>query len=454
MPSDWQNAQFRNALGWCFPDRQIGEVEYFVWTNGIRDDLKTCMRILSLAPYFYPEEIASSSMSRNLDEVYTNEKIERVVCCPTPCRGISEEVRQEYKNRKEDIYYDGLLHAYRFALYKEGRSTISRAVRYGIMSIYMLLWAFFSKKAKDCDLIFVGSTPPTQGLLAALVKKVKKIPFVYNLQDIFPDSLVGTGLAKKGSVVWKIGRLIENFTYRHADKIIVISEDFKKNIMAKGVPEGKIEVIYNWVDEDAVVDVPRYDNILFKRYNLDPSKFYITYNGNIGLTQNMDMLLEVAKELEANEDIQFVLVGNGAYLEQVIQIVKDRNISNVHLLPFQPYEDISHVFSLGDVSLVISKPGVGANSVPSKTWSIMSASRPILASFDENELKGIIEENNCGVFTKAGDKAAFTAAILKLYKNRELCKEQGKNGRKFILENLTKAVGTAKYVNVIKSFEK
>ena len=110
---------------------------------------------------------------------------------------------------------------------------------------------------------------------------------------------------KKGGLLWKIGRIIENFTYRNSDKIIVISQDFKKNIMAKGVPEDKIVVIYNWVDQNAVVDIPRSENILFDRYGLDRSKFYITYNGNIGLTQNMDMLLEVAKALEANEEIQF-----------------------------------------------------------------------------------------------------------------------------------------------------
>jgi glycosyltransferase involved in cell wall biosynthesis len=112
------------------------------------------------------------------------------------------------------------------------------------------------------------------------------------------------------------------------------------------------------------------------------------------------------------------------------------------------------VFSLGDVSLVISKPGVGANSVPSKTWSVMSASRPVLANFDENELKTIIENNHCGIFTKAGDKVAFTDAILKLYKDREMCKEMGKNGRQFVMANLTKEIGTQKYVDVIKSFDK
>jgi glycosyltransferase involved in cell wall biosynthesis len=97
---------------------------------------------------------------------------------------------------------------------------------------------------------------------------------------------------------------------------------------------------------------------------------------------------------------------------------------------------------------------VGENSVPSKTWSILSASRPVLVNFDENELKDIVDKHQCGIFTKAGDKDAFKEAILKLYQNRELCREFGDNGRQFILSNLTKRVGTQKYVDVIKSFEK
>lgn len=409
------------------------------------------MRILQLAGYFFPEKAASIYLEENRYEAFSNAGFKTIVYAARPQRGLTEEEYQEYKHKKLEMMYNGGVEVHRFAMYREGKNAILRALRYFLISAVQFwkgIWA------KDIDLIYVASTPPTQGALAALVKKFKRVPFVYNLQDIFPDSLAGTGLAKKDGTLWKIGRAIENFTYRNADKIIVISQDFKKNIMAKGVPEDKIVVVYNWVDQNAVKDIPRSENKLFAMYDLDPSKFYITYNGNIGLTQNMDMLLEVAKSLEANDNIRFVLVGNGAYLEQVKHIVKEREIDNVYLLPFQPYEDISHVFSLGDVSLVISKPGVGENSVPSKTWSIMSASRPVLANFDENELKTIIEDNNCGIFTKAGDKVAFTDAILKLYYDRELCKEYGRNGRRFVMDNLTRDAGTKKYVNVIKSFEK
>ena len=410
--------------------------------------------LLILSSYYHPEQISNSYLIDNLISTILNENINIYVYTPVPTRGVNNETRKNYIKKKRETLADGRLIINRFPLFAERKSAIIRALRYCILCCKQLFIGVFAKDAHKCNIMFVASTPPIQGAMAAMVKKVRHIPFVYNLQDIFPDSLVGTGLAKKDGLLWKIGRVIENFTYRNADKIIVISEDFKKNIMAKGVPEDKIVVVYNWVDEEAVIDVPRSENKLFDKYNLDRDKFYITYNGNIGLTQNMDMLLDVAKSLEENKDIQFVLVGNGAYLDSVKQIIKDRNIGNVNLLPFQPYEDISHVFSLGDVSLVISKPGVGANSVPSKTWSIMSASRPVLANFDENELKDIIENNRCGIFTKAGDKQAFIDAILKLYNNRELCKVYGQNGRDFVMKNLTKEVGTKKYVDVIKSVVK
>lgn len=412
------------------------------------------MRILQLRAYFPPEHAASSYLSENLIEEFISQGMDLLVYVPTPSRGISSEIRAEYckKEHRVEVMYDGHMTVHRFSMYAEGKNPIMRAFRYVLCWIKQL---YYGLKARNIDCIYLASTPPIQGLLGAYLKKFKKVPFIYNLQDIFPDSLVGTSLAKRGALLWKIGRVIENFTYKHADKIIVISEDFKRNIMAKGVPEDKIVVVYNWVDQNAVVNVDRSENKLIAKYGIDPSKFYIEYSGNIGLTQNMDMLLDVMKELkDSHPEIGLILVGEGAYKKQVEEIVKRDVLTNVVMLPFQPYEDISHVFSLGDVGLIISKPGVGANSVPSKTWSIMSASRPVLANFDENEIKSILSDNSCGIFTKAGDKDAFKNAIIKLYENRDLCKEYGQNGRKFVMQNLTREVGTQKYVDVIKSVVK
>lgn len=408
------------------------------------------MKLLLLPAYFTPESEAGSHLSDNRNEAFADAGFDMEVHTPAPSRGISSETRQQYRKKRKEKLYDGKMTVYRFPMFREGVNPIIRALRYTLCCIIQF---FRGCLAKDIDVIFVASTPPIQGAMAAMVKKVKKTPLIFNLQDIFPDSLVGTGLANKGSFFWKVGRIIEDFTYRNADKLIVISNDFKRNILNKGVPEDKIVVIYNWIDENVVKNVVREENKIFAKYNLDRAKFYITYCGNIGLTQNMEMLVEVAKDLQYLSDIQFVLIGDGAYRDNLKAKIKESKIINMIILPFQPYEDISHVFSLGDVGIVLSKPGVGENSLPSKAWSIMSAGRPILASFDENEIKQIIEDNNCGIFTKAGDKKAFTDAVIKFYLQRDLCREFGLNGRKFILENLTRSEGTSKYVEVIRQFE-
>jgi glycosyltransferase involved in cell wall biosynthesis len=407
------------------------------------------MKILFLPSYFYPEQAASSYLGDNLRSALINKGHQVEVHTPRPSRGINKELRGKYKAITYQESDEGLMKVHRFPMINENKSPILRAFRYFLCHF---LHFYYGIKSKNIDLLFIASTPPTQGVLGVFFKKTKKIPLVYNLQDIFPDSLVATGLTRKGSLLWKIGRTIENFTYSNADKIIVISEGFKKNIMEKGVPESKIEVIYNWVDENEVIAVERNSNILFERYNLDKNKFYVTYNGNIGLTQNMDLLLDVAEMFRDNPAIQFVIMGEGVYKKEVEHKLTTQKVENVTLLPFQPYKEISHVFSLGDVGLVISKENVGQNSVPSKTWSIMSAARPVLASFDENsELQEIIEKNKTGLFVKAGEKEALYKAILELYNNPQQRKEMGQNGRAFILKNLTREIGTSKYVEVIKS---
>ena len=402
------------------------------------------MKVLYPFAYYYPETCAGIYIIDNVMEAAAKAGVESLMTVPTPTRDVMEGIVWARTEKK----FGDKTTIRRFHMYGEGKNPIGRAFRYLLCECIQLWYCLF----KNYDVLFIDSTPPIQGLKLPLVKLFRRKPVVYNAQDIFPDSLAGTELAKKGGLLWKIGTLVMKITYACCDKFIVISNDFKENLITKGIPSEKIIVVYNWVDQNAVVHVDRSENKLIKAYGIDPEKFYIEYSGNIGLTQNMDMLLEVMKELkESHPKIGLILVGEGAYKKKVEAIVKRDELTNVVLLPFQPYEDISHVFSLGDVGLIISKPGVGANSVPSKTWSIMSTSRPVLANFDENELKDIVEKNRCGIFTKAGDKEAFKQSILTLYNNRELAVGMGRNGRQFVMDNLTREVGTQKYVDVIKS---
>ncbi len=400
-------------------------------------------------------------MGRNRNQAFADAGFNMVSYAPTPSRGLTKEEIKKYKKIRLETNYDGhqVVHLYR--MFSEGRNPVQRALRYTCSAFIQFFKGVFAKDARSCDVMFISSTPPIQGAMAGLVKKCRRdhIPIVYNLQDIFPDSLVGTGLAKKGGVLWRIGRVIENFTYRNADKIIVISQDFKRNIMAKGVPEEKIEVIYNWVDADAVRPVTKAENPLYEEFGLSREAFTVVYAGNLGNAQNIGIILEAAKRFNDNR-VQFVIFGTGGLEEEIRRRIAEEGLTNVRLLPLQPYERVSQVYSLGDACVVSCKEGLGGSAMPSKTWTIMSCGRPVIASFDEGELKEIIEGTlagstsvgPCGVFTHAGRVDEFIDAVRSLMADRNRCEQMGRNARQFILENLTKEVGTRKYVDVIKQF--
>jgi len=407
------------------------------------------MYILLLKAYYSPEKAASQYLTDNLLEDFAKSNVSMTLYVPTPTRGVIEEVRKQYEKRKIEVNYGGKLRVYRFKMFKEGKNPLQRFFRY-IFSHFI----HFIKglQEKDADVLLITSTPPTLGAVGVLVKKINKIPMVYVLQDVFPDSLVGAGMTKKGSFLWRVGRIIENFTYRNADKIIVISEDMKSNIMKKGVPESKIEVVYNWVDEKKVYPVSRSDNKLFDEYKLSRDEFYVVYAGNLGYAQNIEIILNAAKNLQAFHDIKFLIFGSGGLEKELKEKADLMDLTNLEFLPIQPVERVPEVYSLGNLSIVSCKPGLGESAMPSKTWNIMACGTSVLANFDKNsDLQKIIESNEVGLFTDSGDIDSFTKAIKMMYENRDLCESYGKNGREFIIKNLSRKIGTTKYLNVIKS---
>ncbi|MBQ7172510.1 MAG: glycosyltransferase family 4 protein [Clostridia bacterium] len=398
------------------------------------------MKILLLYAYFRPEQISSSHLDHDFIEGLLAAGHTVEVVCPTPTRNVDPAVTWSLHETLED----GRLSITRFRAPKERRNPIFRAIRYFFCNLRTFAVA---KKIPDLDAIYCSTTPPILGLVAAKLKKKRKIPFVYCVQDIFPDSLDSTGLSKKGSFLYRSGLKTANKIYSAADKIIVISEGFKKNLLAKGVEEKKLVVVPNWVNTDEVRKIDRADNILFDKYNLNRLLYYISYSGNLGHTQNLDMLLSIAKRMRSEmPDLRFVLLGDGAERERIAERVKNEAIENVILLPFQDYKDISHVFSLGDAGLIISKKGVSENSIPSKTFGYMAAERPILASFDlESPLSHLLSDVGCGVVADGDDEEGLVRAIYEIRKKPEI----GACGREYLENNLRKEVCVGKYLDTL-----
>ena len=401
------------------------------------------MRILIPFSYYHPEQCAGLFVIDDMTEEAAKQGISSLITVPTPTRNVEPGAKWS----RNETMRDGMVQIQRFRMYGEGKNPVLRALRYlfcEMVQLHYMLW-------KKYDVAFIDSTPPIQGLKLPIARLFRKQPVVYNAQDLFPETLSGTGLANQGGLLWKIGMWVSNVTFRNSDKIIAISHDIKRSMVARGVPAEKIEVVYNWVDEKAVQPVEKSVNPLFEAFGLLRDKFTVVYAGNLGNAQNIGIVLDGASRLP---EVQIALFGTGGLESEIRTRIEKEGLTNVHLNPLQPVERVSYVYSLGDACVVSCKEGLGGSAMPSKSWSIMSCGRPVIASFDEGELKEILEKNNCGVFTHAGKVDEFVESIKSLAAEPSRCEEMGKNARQFILDNLTKEVGSKKYVEIIKSVVK
>ena len=405
------------------------------------------MKLVYLVQYFSPEKASGLQLVEDLLEGFSAHGWKTDVFTPTPTRGVTDEQRKEYARKRVEIKYDGRLTIHRMHLYREGKGFVGRAIRYLLFSIE----CFWKAATVPADFIFTGSGPPTQGVVLGLAKKVSGKKVIYNLQDIFPDSLVTSGICGENSFLMKIGHAMENFTYRNADHIITITDDMKANIMKKGVPEDKISVVRNWIDTDKVKHISREDNLLFDELKLPRDGFYVVYAGNLGKVQGVDVILKTASLMKNNRDIKFVIFGNGSEEENLKKIVNDKHLDNVLMLPLQPIERASEVYSMADVSIISCTPGTGGSGMPSKTWTIMAAGVPIIASFDmPSEMERTIEEAECGFCTRAGDENELTEKIIRVFGDSRLKKCLGQNARRYAEKNVSKAEAVEKYIKSIE----
>ena len=399
------------------------------------------MRILYLASYFEPEQTAFTHLERDLLEglVEAGHKIE--VICPTPTRGVSANIITEYKRRKKEELYNGSVKVTRFFSPQERKSPLIRALRYFWCNLrtYQI-----GKSFSNIDVVFANSTPPTQGWIAGRVAKKICAPLVYSLQDVFPDSLVKTGLTKEGSLLWNIGRRLEKTTYEHSNAIIVISNSMKDNLREKGVKEKTLFVVTNWVDTEDIKPVSRVSNNLFDEFGIDRNKYIVLYAGNFGSAQGAEIVLNVAKELSNRDEIQFVIFGGGAGYENAKK--KASSLNNVFIHPLLPQERISDVYSMGDVALITNKKGFGKTGMPSKTWSIMACNTPIIAAIDLNsELASIINKNKVGICVEPEDTNMIISGIFSLINGYKIV-----GGREYVEEYCSRNVCVNQYIKILE----
>jgi colanic acid biosynthesis glycosyl transferase WcaI len=232
-----------------------------------------------------------------------------------------------------------------------------------------------------------------------------------------------------GLVSW-----LERFCLDHAKVVRILSESFRSDLRKMGVPEAKMALVYDWVDTDLIRPLPRKNNFS-QEHRLD-EKCVLMYAGNIGLSQGLEHILTAAELLKAETDICFVLVGDGKNREPLMEEAERRGLENVKFIPFQPRERLAEVLATADMALVPLQKGIGASSLPSKTYSILASGRPVIASIDEHcEGWNLIEQAGAGVCVPPENPIAIAEAVIKLKENKELRTQMGKRGREWAERN-------------------
>ena len=287
--------------------------------------------------------------------------------------------------------------------------------------------------------VIAMSPPLTLGLTGWLVARCRRAPLVFNIQDVFPDAAVDTGAITNPAVI-RAARALERLSYRAADAVTVLSDDLADNVAAKMSPtrRHRVVVIANFVDTDVIRpssrDTPHRSELALGDGDV------VLYAGNVGFSQSLDLVLAAARELP---DVTFLVNGDGAARRSLEEAAA--GLDNVRFAGFIAPERLSELLATGDVHVVPLKTGLGRVSVPSKTYSILAAGRPVVAAIDPGTaVPSMLDDSGGGVAVPPDDAPAFVAALRELLEDPGRRDEMGRRGRRWVEANASpKAVGAA-----------
>jgi colanic acid biosynthesis glycosyl transferase WcaI len=303
--------------------------------------------------------------------------------------------------------------------------------------------------AGNYDIILAPSPPLTIGLSAWLLSLIRRVPFIYNVQEIYPDVAVKLGVMKNAYLI-RFFEGMEKFIYDRSKVVTVISEWFRRILLNKGVPSEKLVVIPNFVDVEAIQPHPK-ENPFARDHNLT-DKFVVLYAGNIGLTQGFESILEATTHLLHLPDLRFVIVGDGTRREWLEQQLTTGQYPNVLLLPYQASSVIPQIYGSADVGLVPLKTGTAKDTFPSKVYTIMAAGKPVIASADaDSELAWLVEESQCGWAIPPDDASALAQTVERAYRERDNLRAKGESGLQYVHAHHSSRAVAQKYDALIRA---
>lgn len=273
---------------------------------------------------------------------------------------------------------------------------------------------------KDFDAVFIQSTT-VGGFAVKVVRNILKEAIVtFNVQDVFPFNVVYSGKIKNNGIIFKIMCAQQRYAYKKSDHVITISEDMKDLLVADGTPADKIEVIYNWSYQDEIYEHNKIDfGPISQIFNKDG--FNVVYAGNIGVMQNVDILIEVAKLMKENKKVWFYVIGDGVYKNKLQARAMKFGISNISFWPMQPSELAPLIYCAADVNVIPLVKDVYKTALPSKTATCMACGRPIIFAIGKKSKFGELVEKETGCPVVESDNAVdFVNALEEIINNNKI----------------------------------
>lgn len=351
--------------------------------------------------------------------------------------GEKTKLKQEIK--------EGINIRYAKAYSEVHKSIIHRALSFFSFSFFSF---FYALKIKNVDIIWGTSPPLFQAFSTLILAKLKMVPYIFEVRDLWIDFAKELGLVTN-PLVYRFFKFIEKIIYKNADAVIINSPGFLPYI-SKYIPESKISIFANGVDIEDFGNINREKvNQFRKEFDLE-NKFIVLYAGNLGIANDIENILNTAEELSNfHEDIVFVFMGGGLSVSKH----KERNLENVRFYPSQPKKDMPEILKMADVCLATLKDiPLFATVYPNKVFDYMAAQKPVILAIN-GSIRKVIETSKGGIFVEPGNSHNLSQAILKYYKNRDLVIEHGENGQKYVAQNFDRKEITTKFGHFLDNFD-
>lgn len=299
---------------------------------------------------------------------------------------------------------------------------------------------------KHPDIVIAETDPPVLGVLGALLKRRWNCRLVYNVRDLYPDIAIANGALKSRFLLGLLERA-NRLSYRSADCIIVLGEDMRQRLLAKGVAPEKIALVPDWVDCRSIRPIP---SSPFRRQF--GQSFVVMYSGNLGLSQQLETVLDAAAHLRDDAQVRFVLIGEGARKQWLIDRARQLGLHNVDFLPYRPREELAESLSAGDLHLVPLFPGAAGCVVPSKIYGILAAGRPFVAIMEDSaEIARLARENSVGFVVQPGDADSLARTIRDAAGRPGELAAMGVRARQLAEQRFDRKVATRRFGEVLRS---